>query len=585
MLRTVGSATSLVLVMVACGGGGGGAVGVATGGVDGFMPAPSGLLYHEGNYQGAILVALDVGRPFRLDPPTVSGTVKHFSVSPALPAGVSLDPTTGVISGTPLTAAPEATYTITASNDAGSTNTALDFVVFVPPSALSYPGPANGTVGVVLTGLVPTLSGDASSYAVRPALPAGLTLDSATGVVSGTPASARITATYTITASNAGGASTTFDLLLSVDPPPAGTVATGVFRDPTVIGLGYVSGAHSGVTNDKGEFTYDTGQPVTFSVGHVNLGTVPSAKALLTPLDLVAKGTGASIGVLNVVRFLMMLDQDGDPSNGIQISAAVTAAAAGWPPVDFNTTDLPTAVGPLVQQASAADGVSHALPDAASAQAQLLAAFECTYAGRYDGTYAANSTQGDHAPITMEIFPDGSVHTIASSTATLAGFDVMTASALNPLLDATFAVSSLSPKVSLQGSFSDPTYLSGTYVGDAAGTFEAAGGGADTYKFIGTYTVQPIDPPGPAFSEFLILGMNNSNHVSGSLGDYGSLDGTVSGSAFAGLLTYSPFPYLRNRDKALGTFSKDGFRFKLDGEIAEGGYLEITFSTVGCRAN
>jgi hypothetical protein len=549
------------------------------------MSAPSGLLYHEGNYQGAILVSLDVGRPFSLDRPTVSGIVTHFSVSPALPAGVSLDPATGVISGTPLTATPEGTYTITASNDAGSTSTAVDFVVFVPPSALTYPGPVNGTVGVVLTGLVPTLRGDASYYAVRPALPAGLTLDNATGVVSGTPASARIPATYTITASNAGGASTTSDLLLSVDPPPAGTVATGVFRDPTVIGLGYVSGAHSGVTSDDGEFTYDTGQPVTFSVGHVNLGAVPSAKALLTPLDLVANGTSASIGVLNVVRFLMMLDHDGDPSNGIQISAAVTAAAAGWPPVDFNTTDLPAALGTLVQQASAADGISHALPDAASAQAQLLTAFECTYAGRYDGTYAANSAPADHAPFTMEIFPDGSVHTIASSTATRAGFDVTAASALNPLLDATFAVNSLTPKVSLQGSFSDPTYLSGAYAGDAAGTFEAAGGGAATYKFIGTYTVQPIDPPGPAFSEFLILGMNNSNRVSGSLGAYGSLDGTVSGTTFTGWLTYSYYPYQRSRSAALGTFSKNGLRFKLAGGIAEGGYLDITFSTVGCRAN
>jgi len=108
MLRAIGSVTSLVLLMVACGGGsgGGGAVGGATGGVDRSMPAPSGLLYHEGNYQGAILVSLDVGRPFSLDRPTVNGTVTNFSVSPALPAGVSLDPATGVISGTPLTAAP-----------------------------------------------------------------------------------------------------------------------------------------------------------------------------------------------------------------------------------------------------------------------------------------------------------------------------------------------------------------------------------------------------------------------------------------------------------------------------------------------
>ena len=84
----------------------------------------------------------------------------------------------------------------------------------------------------------------------------------------------------------------------------------GVFRSDTVIGLGYVSGTHSGLTDTRGAFTYEVGQGITFSVGAVNIGAIPTPKALVTPVDLNAQGTGPSNRVLNVVRFLMMLDQD-----------------------------------------------------------------------------------------------------------------------------------------------------------------------------------------------------------------------------------------------------------------------------------
>jgi len=183
MLRTIGLVTSLVFLMVACGGGGGGAVGGGTGGV---MSAPSDLQYGGTiGYRGA------VGTPFGPYEPTVTGTVTGYSVSPVLPTGLSHNPTWGVISGTPLTASPETICTITASNDGGAATFALTLTVLVPPSALTYPSPLNGTVGVALTSLVPTYSGDADAFAILPALPAGLILDPTTGVVSGTPARAR----------------------------------------------------------------------------------------------------------------------------------------------------------------------------------------------------------------------------------------------------------------------------------------------------------------------------------------------------------------------------------------------------------
>jgi uncharacterized protein (TIGR03118 family) len=87
------------------------------------------------------------------------------------------------------------------------------------PSALSYTSPATATVGTAITPLMPTVTGTVSSYTVAPALPAGLAINGTSGAISGTPTAVAAQATYTVTATNASG-STTFALVLRVDPPP-----------------------------------------------------------------------------------------------------------------------------------------------------------------------------------------------------------------------------------------------------------------------------------------------------------------------------------------------------------------------------
>jgi hypothetical protein len=314
-----------------------------------------------------------------------------------------------------------------------------------------------------------------------------------------------------------------------------------------------------------------------------------SPLTLVTPVDLVAQGTGTSNHVLNVVRFLMMLDQDGNANNGIRISAAATAAAASWAPVDFDTADLPTTLGPIIQQASAADGVSHVLPDTATAQAHLSSAFYCMRSGNYYGTFGAAHLAGfGRGDFTVSVFPDGSMHSVAYASDTLPGFDVQTNDAVSPLLDGTFAQSAVSPSVDLQGSFADATYLSGTFVSPftALGNFQAVGNAsvAATYKFTGSYTWTPNDPAqGSPSSGPVNLVMDDSNQVAGSA--IGSLVGTVSGNTFNGSVAYRlggnlhavPFP-------VSGTYSNTASGVTLDGQYSTPESV-VTFSTVGCRAN
>ena len=92
------------------------------------------------------------------------------------------------------------------------------------PAALAYAvGTASYTQGVAITANNPTSTGGAvTSYSATPPLPAGIVLNTKTGVISGTALKATAMTTYTITASNTAG-STTAPVTITVSiAPPAG---------------------------------------------------------------------------------------------------------------------------------------------------------------------------------------------------------------------------------------------------------------------------------------------------------------------------------------------------------------------------
>jgi hypothetical protein len=94
-----------------------------------------------------------------------------------------------------------------------------------PPSDLTYSSnPATYVVGVAITANTPSSHGGAAtSYSVSPALPAGLTLDTSTGVIGGRPTAVTPRTDYVVTASNSAG-STTSTLSIGVCGPPAGVL-------------------------------------------------------------------------------------------------------------------------------------------------------------------------------------------------------------------------------------------------------------------------------------------------------------------------------------------------------------------------
>lgn len=82
--------------------------------------APSALAYAANPVFYTVGLTITPNRPS-----SAGGAVVSYSVSPALPLGLILNTTSGVISGKPTTATPAANYTITATNATGSTQALL----------------------------------------------------------------------------------------------------------------------------------------------------------------------------------------------------------------------------------------------------------------------------------------------------------------------------------------------------------------------------------------------------------------------------------------------------------------------------
>jgi len=177
-------------------------------------------------------------------------------------------------------------------------------------------------------------------------------------------------------------------------------VLKGVFKDSSVTGLSYVSGSQKNITGANGEFSYEENGNINFSVGGVNLGTA-KAKNVMTPKDLVVDGEVDTPEVLNRVRFLMMLDKDNKPDNGIQISPRVQQKAKSWGTIDFKDAFPSEKAFNMVTEASVADGLTHAFPSVEDAKTHFSRTLDiiksterCVDAGAFTGTYSG-SEQGN----------------------------------------------------------------------------------------------------------------------------------------------------------------------------------------------
>lgn len=149
-----------------------------------------------------------------------------------LPAGLSIDTTTGIISGTigntDATSSPY-TVTVTASDGTYSSSTSFTWTIN-PVVAVTNPGSQTNDDGDTVTGLTITATdskGNTLSY-LATGLPTGLSIDPTTGVISGTIGSSDTAEAYTVTVTASDGTysgSTTFTWTIA-SAPTAPTIAS-----------------------------------------------------------------------------------------------------------------------------------------------------------------------------------------------------------------------------------------------------------------------------------------------------------------------------------------------------------------------
>jgi len=173
----------------------------------------------------------------------------------SLPAGLSLNASTGVISGTPSgTFSGTVNFTVTATdNESPTKQTAsanLSIAISAPPLKVTTTSLAGGSVGTVYTNQTLQATGGITPYSwavTTGSLPTGLVLNASTGVISGTPTGTFVgTDNFTVTVTDAetpSGAKASANLSITI------SVATlSVTTTSSSLPLGVVNSLYAGAT-------------------------------------------------------------------------------------------------------------------------------------------------------------------------------------------------------------------------------------------------------------------------------------------------------------------------------------------------
>jgi|GEM_PF-2469247 len=155
-------------------------------------------------------VVTRTGTAVTMTPTLAGGAVTHCSVTPSLPAGLSLGATSCVISGTPTAIAAQRSYTVTAENSGGPISTSVFITVTdIPPTLTLSPSSFTFVKNSLIGAITATRSsgGPVTSCSVSPNLPTGLSayVTNGTCQITGTPTAISAQTSYTLTGTNSGG--------------------------------------------------------------------------------------------------------------------------------------------------------------------------------------------------------------------------------------------------------------------------------------------------------------------------------------------------------------------------------------------
>ena len=392
-----------------------GTLGAGTLGATGLAASPA-LAASSLEVRTATLPAAIEGTVYRAKLAAADGTGPYtWSIaSGTLPAGLTLVPATGLITGIPSLQAPandQVTVEVSDSGTPAATATAtLTIQVQVPPSAqLTTTSLPTATAGVHYSQKLAVTGGTAPyTWSIAGgALPPGLTLQPGTGVISGSPKAGgrfRFTAQVSgATYGKAGPASTTATATLSLTVEIAQlSVTTGADLPPAIVGVPYSVklAAAGGITPYT--WTLDQGELPPGLKLNAATGVISGTPAVGCKTD------GAPCGY----TFEVEANDSGSPSQ----SAVVSMSFAVQPSLEVTSTSLPPGVGgaSYVAQLSAAGGTA---------------------------PYTWSLTDPSQLPAGLALAPDGSITGVLAAADTGMGvFTVQVTDAEDPPVSVTATV-------------------------------------------------------------------------------------------------------------------------------------------------
>ncbi|WP_404339791.1 putative Ig domain-containing protein [Sphingomonas sp. MMS12-HWE2-04] len=323
-----------------------------------------------------------IGTPYSEALSASGGTAPYsYAVTAgAVPAGLSLNPSTGALTGTP-SAGGTFNFTITATDSSTgtgapfSTNRAYAVTIAAPTVTIAPTTLPSGTPGVAYSQALTASGGTAPySYAVTAgALPGGLTL-SPTGTLGGTPSSAG-TFSFTVTATDSSTGS----------GPYAGTRAYSVTVGTPTIVVDTTSLPNATVAAAYSQTVTASGGTAPYSFA-ITAGALPAGVNLSTGGTL--SGTPSAGGTFNFTITATDSSGGSGPYSGSRaLSLTVTAPTIALAPAALPNATVATPYSQAITASGGTAGYSYAVTAGA-----LPAGLTLSPTGTLSGTATASGT-------------------------------------------------------------------------------------------------------------------------------------------------------------------------------------------------